>query len=82
VRRYDLKRAARAAFALLTPTEATAVAMTIASMMDEEAPLVGPEDMSVAHGSSIMGRPVPGTGLVLCYVPAGAEFFVVNIVRA
>jgi hypothetical protein len=39
------------------------------------------EDCSVADGSSIMGRAVPGTDLILCFIPLGDEVFLVNVRR-
>jgi hypothetical protein len=63
------------------PEKAPAVIRTIASLLDPRVPLVRPEDRSVEHGSSIMGRPVPGTDLVLCFVPLGDELFLVNVRR-
>jgi hypothetical protein len=63
------------------PEKAPAVIRTIASLLDTRVPLVRPGDQSVEHGSSIMGRPVQGTDLVLCYVPLGNELFLVNVRR-
>jgi hypothetical protein len=81
VRRYELRSAARSGFHLLDGAERAAVSAVIAGMMDERVPLVGAHDFAITHGSSIMGRAVPGTNLVVCYVPAGDEVFVVNIRR-
>ena len=63
------------------PEKAPAVIRTIASLLDPRVPLVGPGDRSIEHGSSIMGRPAPGTDLVLCFVPLGDELFLVNVRR-
>ena len=61
--------------------KAPAVIRTIASLLDPGVPLVRPDDRSVEHGSSIMGRPVLGTDLLLCFIPLGDEFFLVNVRR-
>lgn len=81
MRAWNLTGTALPGFDGLEAGERAAVAAVIAEMVDERVPLVRPDDRSVAHGSSIMGRVVPGTELVLCYIPAGPEFFVVNIRR-
>jgi hypothetical protein len=81
VRVCELRPPARGAFQLLGPAERKAVSAVIAEMMDERVPLVGPSDAAVTHGSSIMGRRVRGTSLVVYYVPAGDGFFVVNVIR-
>jgi hypothetical protein len=49
--------------------------------MDERMPLVAPDDRAVTHGASVMGRPVPGTDLLVCYVPAGPDVHVITVVR-
>lgn len=81
MRRYELRGAARSAFNLLDGAQRAAVSTVIAEMMDEGVPLVGPGDFAIVHGSSIMGRAVSETDLVICYVPAGDDVFVVNIRR-
>jgi hypothetical protein len=81
VRLWHLSAPAKAAAESLSPREREAVSAAINAMTDERVPLVGPEDRSVKHGSSIMGRAVPGTDLVICYIPTGPEFFVVNVRR-
>lgn len=63
------------------PEKAPAVIRTIASLLDPRVPLVRPNDQSIEHGSSIMGRRVAGTDLLLCFVPLGNEFFLVNVRR-
>jgi hypothetical protein len=50
-------------------------------LMDDRVPLVGPDDRAVTHGASLMGRPVLGTDLLVCYHPAGPEVHVINVVR-
>jgi hypothetical protein len=65
----------------LTPEEARAVAAVIAELMDDRIPLVRPGDLTVDLGMQVMGRRVPGTGLVVCYVPGGDMVGVVNIRR-
>lgn len=64
------------------PENVSAVIRAIASLLDPRVPLVRAEDRSVEHGSSIMDRQVPGTDLVLCFVPLGEEFFLVNVHRS
>ena len=78
-----LMEKAHSAFDALAPSGAPrkALAGVIAELMDDGVPLVRPGDLSVLHGSAIMGRPVPGTDLVVCYVPGGEQVFVVNIRR-
>ncbi len=61
--------------------KAPAVIRTAASLLDPRVPLVRPDDQRVEHGSSIMGRPVAGTDLLLCFVPLGTELFLVNVRR-
>lgn len=61
--------------------EHEALTGVLRSLVDESVPLVGPHDRSVPHGPLLMGRPVPGTDLVVCYVPAGNEVTLVNLVR-
>ena len=76
-------RAERAWGLLAVPgtPEREALERVIYSLMDERVPLVGPEDRAIEHGSSVMGRLVPGTDLVVCFVPAGPEVYVINLVR-
>ena len=62
--------------------ERAALAQVLHGLTDEAIPLVGPGDREITHGSSVMGRLVPGTDLTVCYVPGGNDVFVVNIVRA
>jgi hypothetical protein len=81
VRDHALRETARQAYWRLTPEECRLFAVALLAMKDEGLPLVAPEDFSVRHGSMIMGHPVPGTDLVICYVPEGDRFSVVNIVR-
>lgn len=50
--------------------------------MDARLPLPGPEDRAVDLPPSVVGRPVPGTNLVLCYIPAGNEVYVLAIMRS
>lgn len=57
------------------------VVRVLRTLADESVSLVGPEDRAVPHGITIMGRPVPGTDLVVCYVPAGTDVSVVDLVR-
>lgn len=58
-----------------------AVVLVLRSLMDETRPLVGPEDRSVRRGVLVMGRPAPGTDLVVCYVPGGDAVTVVDLIR-
>jgi hypothetical protein len=83
VRDLILTEKAHTAFDTLAPSGAprTALAAVIAELMDNRVPLVRSDDLSVTHGSTIMGRRVPGTDLVVYYVPAGEQVFVVNIRR-
>jgi hypothetical protein len=53
----------------------------IAELIDDTVPLVRPGDVAIVHGASIMGRRVPGTDLLVCYVPAGEDVFLVNVQR-
>jgi hypothetical protein len=76
-----LSDVARAAIQKLDRAEAMRVADVIAELMDEAVPLVREGDISVVHGSSIVGRRVPTTDLAICYVSAGDTFFVVNVLR-
>jgi hypothetical protein len=83
VRAYVLTTKGRLALDAVRPEERPAVARTFASLLDPRVPLVRPgQDVSITHGSAIMGRAVPGTKLVLCYVPFGEVFYLVNITRA
>jgi hypothetical protein len=82
VRVCHLTKKGRAALDEVTPEDAPAVIRTIASLLDPRVPLVRPEDLGVEHGSSIMARAVPGTGLVVCFIPLGDEVFLVNVRRA
>lgn len=72
---------AHGAFDTLAPSGAPrkALARVIAELMDDRVALVRSTDLSVTHGSTIVGRRVPGTDLVVCYVPAGDQVFVVNV---
>lgn len=82
MRVLHLRDVARDAIHALAPRgtpERAAVMAVIRSLMDDRIPLVGPEDRSIVHGPFIMGRRVPGTALLVCYVPAGNEVFVVNV---
>jgi hypothetical protein len=83
VRDLVLMTKARAAFDALAPSGASrrALAGVIAELADDRVPLVRPDDISLSHGPAIMGRRVPGTDLVVGYVPAGEHVFVVNIRR-
>ena len=81
MRALHLSRKARDSYALLGATEREAVEAILFSLMDERQPLVGPTDHAVTHGAAVMGRPVPGSDLVLCYVPAGPEVHVVGLAR-
>ncbi len=73
MRTCHLTKKAWAALDAVEPETAPAVIRTIASLLDPRVPLVRPDDRSVEHGSSIMGRPVPGTDFVICFVPLGDE---------
>jgi hypothetical protein len=81
VRSYELTGNFRTAYGLLAAAERVAVSAVVAELMDDHVPLVRPDDFSVLHGASIMGRGVPGTDLVVCYVPGGEQVFVVNLRR-
>jgi hypothetical protein len=81
VRSYELTGNYRRAYGLLVAAERVAVSAVVAEFLDDRVPLVRPDDVSVLHGASIMGRRVPGTDLVVCYVPAGEQVFVVNLRR-
>ncbi len=81
MRRYELSRGYRTAFGLLGAAERAAVSALVAEFMDDAVPLVRAGDVSVTHGLPIMGRRAPGTDLIVCYVPAGDQVFVVNIRR-
>jgi hypothetical protein len=83
VRDLVLRERAHAAFDTLAPSGAPrkALAGVLAELMDERVPLVRFDDLAVIHGSTIVGRHVPGTDLVVYYVPAGEQVFVVNIRR-
>lgn len=70
-----------AALDAVPPENAPAVIRTIASLLDPREPLMRPDDLSVEHGALIMGRPVPGTDLLLCFIPLGNELFLVNVHR-
>ena len=70
-----------AALDAVPPENAGAVIRTIASLLDPRVPLVRPDDRSVEHGSAIMGRLVPGTDLLVCFIPLGNEVFLVNVRR-
>jgi hypothetical protein len=48
-------------------------------LADRRVHLVGPSDYAVPHGPTLVGRPVPGTGLVVCYIPAGDDVIVVDL---
>jgi hypothetical protein len=50
-------------------------------LTDDRVPLVGPDDRAITHGASVMGRPVPGTELLVCYIPAGPDVYVIGVVR-
>ncbi len=71
-----------AALDAVPPEKAPAVIRIIAGLLDPRLPLVRPDDHSVEHGSSIMGRSVPGTDLLLCFIPLGNELFLVNVRRS
>lgn len=84
MRLLHLSKKAQNAGQLLAPRgtpERAALARTLNELGDASIPLVGSGDREVVHGSSVMGRPVPGTALVVCYVPGGDDVFVVNVVR-
>ena len=81
VRRYELTEGYRRAYALLSQVERERVAAVVAEFMDESVPLVRPDDLSVTQGSAIMGRRVRGSDLVVRYIPAGNDVFMVNIAR-
>jgi hypothetical protein len=49
------------------------------NLADERVPLVGPGDHAVPHGPTLVGRAVPGTSLVICYIPAGDNVIVVDL---
>ena len=66
----------------VTEEEAPFVIRALASLLDPRVPLVRPgQDVSITHGSAIIGRPVPGTSLTICYVPLGEVFFLINLHR-
>jgi hypothetical protein len=71
----------REAFKALAPEARRAVAAVVAELLDDRVPLVGKDDEVVLHGPNIIGRRVPGTDLVIGYVPAGEHVFVVNAIR-
>lgn len=69
---------------LLAPAgtaDASALARVLADLMEERLPLVGPGDRSMDLPPCVVGRPVPGTDLVLCYIPAGEDVFAIALVR-
>ena len=70
-----------AALDAVVPEQAPAVIRAIATLLDPRVPLVRPDDLNAEHGSSIMGRLVPGTDLLVCFVPLGNELFLVNVRR-
>ena len=84
MRVLHLRDRARDAIHALAPRgspDRPALMQVLRELMDERVPLVGPGDRALRHGSTIMGRPVPGSALLVCYVPAGDELFLVNVIR-
>jgi hypothetical protein len=63
-----------------TPTH-LAVIRVLRELADERAPLPGPQDHAVDLPPSVVGRPVPGTDLVICYIPAGNEVYVIAVLK-
>lgn len=51
-------------------------------LTDERVPLVRPDDRSVALPMAVIGRPVPGTDLLIVYVPGVDEVAVVALRKA
>lgn len=58
-----------------------ALVTVLRSLADESQGLVLPSDIAVPHGPTVMGRPVPGTSLVVCYVPAGMDVLVMDLIE-
>ena len=56
-----------------------AVVGVLRDLADERVPLVRSGDHAVPHAPTLMGRPVLGTGLVVCYIPAGDDVIVVDL---
>jgi hypothetical protein len=73
--------AARDTLAPAGSPEASALARVLRELMDEDVPLASPRDRAIDLPPSVMGRPVPGAGLIICYVPAGDEVHIVALVR-
>ncbi len=61
--------------------EREALERIVFELMDESVPLVGAEDRAIRHGISMIGRGVPETDLVVCYIPAGPNVHVINVMR-
>lgn len=61
-----------------TPAHDGVIAV-LRELSDERVPLVGQADFAVPHGPTLLGRPVLGTGLVVCYIPAGNDVIVVDL---
>jgi hypothetical protein len=81
VRDHTLSAAARAAWETLSDDDRRAVAAIIVGLKDERVPLVGAGDISIRVGPQGMGRPVPGTDLVVAYLPWGNRVDIVALVR-
>ena len=61
--------------------EGRAVVLVLRELGDEESVVPGPDDRGVDLPPAVLGRPVPGTNLVICYIPAALEVHVVELVR-
>jgi hypothetical protein len=81
VRDVYLRDRALVAYDALAEAEREALELALFRLMDEDIPLVGSDDRAVPYGPNVMGRPIPGTDLLVCYIPAGTALYVIDVVR-
>ena len=73
--------ASKAIFAPAGSREERAIVRALRELADPRLELPRHGDRSMDLPPSVLGRPVKGTDLTLCYLPAGEDVFVIALVR-
>jgi hypothetical protein len=84
VRILDLRPGFHSAQPRLAPRGSPAwqaVRAILVELMDDRVPLVRADDQSIALPMAVLGRAVPGTDLLVVFMPAGDVVAVIDIRR-